>query len=388
LIDPTGLWIVALGPHAVRDLLSFPDLHMTEAKAPPHETLAAQVTQRPASGSEPIHPRIQFVLGDITYEAVRTLEERKNGEVIFLAERRLRHGPTDPVTIKRMKAPVSFERRLRLIQEVELAFQLNHPAIAPVHHLFLRDGLPHVIEEYVEGPSLNALIGLAKMRGKPVSLPFALYVAAEAADALHHAHTRRGEDRQPLGIVHREMSPRNIRIALTGDVKVLNFGASYAHWVGREETPGLLRKDDVAYASPEYLHLRPLDGRSDLFSLGLVLLELLTNGHLFTLDEAQASVSDLQTADTPSIPLLQMMTFIHRDGPEDLERVAGHLPEAARAILHRALQPQPANRYPSASEMRDDLLAALRADAPSFGRLEVSEELARMLEESSLQRDV
>ncbi|SEL13571.1 serine/threonine protein kinase [Stigmatella aurantiaca] len=347
---------------------SFPDASMTDAKTPPNE-------------------RIQFVLGDITYETVRPLAQRENGEVIFLAERRLRHGPSDPVTIKRMKAPASFERRLRLIQEVELAFRLSHPAIAPVHHLMLRDGMPHVIEEYVEGPSLDTVIHLATVREQPVSLPFALYVAAEAADALHHAHTRRGEDHQPLGIVHRDVSPRNIRMDRNGDVKVMNFGAAYSHLVGREETPGLLLKDDVAYASPEYLHRRPMDGRSDLFSLGLVLLQLLTNRRLFELEDAQAPAQNSRAEDTLSTPLLQMMTFINREGTDDLERAAGHLPEALRAILHRALQVQPSGRYASASEMHGDLKAVLRANAQPFGRFEAREELALMLAEAAPPQD-
>jgi eukaryotic-like serine/threonine-protein kinase len=366
--------------------MSTPKPSVTDAQTLPNDTPASKTPPGSSLGVAPVPLLPPFILGDVTYEAVRVLEQRANGEVSFLAERHLQDGSSDPVTIKRLKAPASFEFRLRLIQEVEFALRLSHPAIAPVHHLMLRDGLPHVIEGYVEGPSLDTLIGLATVRGSPVSLPFALYAAAEAADALHHAHTRRGEDRLPLGIVHRDVSPRNIRIDRNGDVKVMGFGASYSHWVSREETPGLLLRDDVAYASPEYLHRRPMDGRSDVFSLGLVLLELLTHRRLFEV-QAQAPGQDFQAEDTPSIALLQMLAFIHRDGSEDLERAAGDLPEAARAILHRALQRQPSGRYASASELRDDLQAVLTAKAPSFGRFEASEELARLLTESSPARD-
>lgn len=125
------------------------------------------------------------------------------------------------MTLKRLRGPATFLRKQRLLEEVQLAFRLHHPAIAQVHHLTVHRGVPYVIMEHVDGPSLQTVISLAAMRGQPVPVPFALYVAAEVADALHHAHTLTDDGGQPLRLIHRDVSPRNIRLCQrTGAVKV------------------------------------------------------------------------------------------------------------------------------------------------------------------------
>jgi eukaryotic-like serine/threonine-protein kinase len=361
---------------------------MTDDRTPTEDTLTANVTEN-TSELERGRPRLRLTVDTITYEAIRTLERRGNGEVVLLAERHLPHGLSGLVTIKRLRAPAAFERRQRLIEEVQLAFRLHHPAIAQVHHLKIHNDMPHVIAEYVDGPTLDTLISLATMREKPVSVPFALYIAAEVADALHHAHTLTDKENRPLGIIHRDVNPRNIRVTRDGVVKLTHFGAVYSRVVGREETPGLLLKGDVAYASPEYLHRRPMDGRSDLFSLGLLLVELLTSKHFFDIgdEKAPSTPKDVRTEETPSVPLTQMMALVNRYGPADVERAVASLPDALKAILHKALQRKPSERYATAAEMRDALRAALAAEPRPFGRQEASEELARMLSEASIMRD-
>lgn len=362
---------------------------MTDDRTPTDETPSEDAAPEPTSALGRDRPRLRFTVETTTYEALRTLERRENGEVVLLAQRRLPHGLAGLVTLKRLRNPATFERCQRLIEEVQLAFRLHHPAIAQVHHLKIHADMPHIISEYVDGPSLDTVISLATMREKPLSVPFALYIAAEVADALHHAHTLRDSENRPLGIIHRDVSPRNIRVARSGEVKVTDFGAAYSHIVGREETPGLLLKGDVAYASPEYLHRKPMDGRSDLFSLGLVLLEMLTCWHLFDVEDEQAPVAVLgmETEETPSVPLTQMMALVNRYRPEDVEHLTAALPDVLKAILHKALRRKPSERYATAAELRDVLQAALAAESRPFGRKEASEELARMLSEASVLRD-
>lgn len=335
------------------------------------------------------HPARLFDVDGTTYADVKTLERRGNGEVLILAERHLPQGQRGRVTLKRLRSPATFPRKQRLLEEVQLAFRLNHPAIAQVHHLTVHRGVPYVIMEHVDGPSLQTVISLAAMRGRPVPEPFALHVAAEVADALHHAHTLTDDAGHPLRLIHRDVSPRNVRLCQrTGAVKVTDFGAAYSRMVGREETPGLLLKGDVAYASPEYLHGRPMDARSDLFSLGLVLVELLTGRHLFDVerlpDGPPPPEETVPTDEEPSLPLRQMMAWVDRSGPSDVERaLAGHA-EATRALVHGALRRAPEERYATAAELRDALRAALPG---AYGRPEVAAEVARLLSDASALRD-
>jgi serine/threonine protein kinase len=341
-------------------------------------------------------PYNSFSAGRVSFEILRVLEERSNGEQVLLAERRLRHGLAGHVVIKRLHNPVSFELRQRLIEEVQLAFRLHHPVIAQVHHLRVLEKVPYVIMEYVDGRRLDSLISAAALLGRPLPTPLVLYIAAEVADALHHAHSLTAEEEggRPLGIIHRDVSPRNIRVdRKTGAVKLTDFGAAFSRRVGREETPGRLLKGDLLYASPEYLLGAEMDARSDIFSLGLVLLEALTNRHLFDVEDSQpvsesAARSTAAADELPSLPLVRMITLAEQYTAREVERVAADLPEGLKAILHRALGRAPGDRYPAAEDMRRELQAQLVALAPGYGRREVAEDVARLLKEASARRDV
>ena len=339
--------------------------------------------------------KLDFSAGPVEFRLVRTLEERDNGEQVLLFERRLRHGLPGLVVVKRLRNPESFPMRQRLKEEVSLAFRLHHPAIAQVHHFRVIGRVPHAILEYVPGPSLDALITVAVMREEPLPVPFALYVAAELADALHHAHTLTDQDEggRPLGIIHRDVSPRNIRVERkTGQVKLTDFGAAYSKRVGREETPEKLLKGDLMYASPEYLLGAPMDARSDIFSLGLVLLEALTNRHLFGFWLAQAgqpgaeAVPDMRADEEPDLPLHQMLALVKRCTPEDVARATAMLPEELRVILCRALQREPAARYATAEDLCRELRVQLHALQPGYGRTEAARDLEDVISGASAMR--
>lgn len=223
-----------------------------------------------------------------------------------------------------------------------------------------------------------------------MSVPFACFVAAELADALHHLHTATDEAGAPLGIIHRDISPRNVRVGRSGEVKLMHLGAAYSRMVDREVSPPPVRMGDVAYASPEYLFQEPLDARSDLFSLGLVLLELLTGRHPYDVDEATAAtltppraVEYMMTDEPPSVPLAQMMARASRFGPEDVEREAEGLPEALKAVLHRALRRVPSERYATALELRDALRDCLASLPRPYGRPEVAAEVEQVASEAT-----
>ncbi|MCP3137271.1 serine/threonine protein kinase [Pyxidicoccus xibeiensis] len=330
----------------------------------------------------PRRPRVLFTVGGTAFEFVRKLEVRSTGELLMLARRRYRGGLGGPVVVKRLSNPATFVERRRLVEEVELTFRLNHPAIAKVHHLKVYRGAPHLVMEYVEGRSLDTVLNLAAMRRQPLSPEFATYVASEVAEALHHAHLLTDDLNRPLHIVHRDVSPRNIRVGVHGEVKLTNFTVAMSTLPGREVTSRPLVKGDIAYASPEALRRAPVDARSDLFSLGLVLLELLTGRH------------PLLVEDTVPVPLLPEARALEAQGPtwmpvaevaarmarldsEQVRRLAAGLPEGLVSLVVRALRQAPAERFQTGAELASALRGWLRAMAPGYGRLEAAEELVQ-----------
>jgi serine/threonine-protein kinase len=299
------------------------------------------------------------------------------------------------VIIKRLSRPLSETQKQRLKEEVQLAYRLDHPGIAKVYQLVLHGGLPYVVMEYVEGRSLETVLSVTAMRQRPMSEAFVCHVISEVADALHHAHTRMDEHGRPLGIVHRDVSPENIRVGSSGEVKLVDFGVAYSLLPGREATTANVLRGDIAYASPERVRLEKVDHRSDLFSLGLVMLELLTGKHLFDLEDveqaAQASgpvaLTEAHCEEPSWVPIAQMAARIQRFGPEDVERATQRISASLRAVVHRALRREPAERYQSGLELRDALREFLVVQGRSYGRPEAAREALVAVKEAELLRE-
>jgi serine/threonine-protein kinase len=249
--------------------------------------------------------------------------------------------------------------------------------------------------EHAKGSFLFTLLDLAAAVDYRLPTPFAVHVAAEVADALAYAHECEDDMGTPLHIIHRAVGPMRIRLTLDGRVKLTNFGAAYSELAGRMPTPRDLLRGDPAYIAPELLRAifaasqrksdplapKELDGRADVFSLGLVLLEMLTAKYpldpLGLLPERPATrfPPGIRTERPTWIGLDVLANRVLRFGTEEVTRATGFVPEPLRAILIRALAADPGQRYQPA-ELRDDLRGYLREVAgSSYGRQQVMAEV-------------
>ncbi|WP_141617280.1 serine/threonine-protein kinase [Myxococcus sp. AB036A] len=357
------------------------------------EVSTEEFPSRLSTPPSPSSPRFLFEVEGVRYEAVREVEVRSNGEKLLKVERRVADGVLAGLSlVRRIASPSTYMMRKRMIEEVQLAFRLNHPNIAHVFHMQVdeEEGAPYAIMEYVGGPSLETLVCAALVRGQPLSEGFGLYVGAEVADALHYAHTLTSEKGVPLGIVHRDVSPRHIALGLHGEVKVLDFGSAFSLLVGREESPENLLRGDVAYASPEYLRKEGLTPRSDVFSLGVLLVEALTSKHLFEVRDVPvvAKESRFVAESQPSLPLQQMQALMEAFNPDVVEKAVGHLSQDIKAVLHTALRRNPEERFATAADMRDALRGVAHAQLREpYGRAEAAKEAARVVSEGGVLRD-
>jgi len=226
-------------------------------------------------------------------------------------------------------------RRQRFLNEARAASALNHPHICIVYDVGeTEDGLPFMAMEFVEGQSLDVLV-----KGGPLEISRVVEIAVQVADALDAAHSRR--------IVHRDIKPANISLTARGQVKVLDFGLAKrmptdtgAHGVTQDlqqTQPGIVL-GTPSYMSPEQALGKDLDHRSDLFSVGVVLYELVTGRQPFTGSNAIEIVNNIVNGQPPAIARLNYNV------PPELER-----------ITLKCLQKQPDRRYQSARELMVDL---------------------------------
>jgi eukaryotic-like serine/threonine-protein kinase len=260
------------------------------------------------------------------------------------------------------------------LDEARLAAQLNHPHIVQIFDLGEESGAFYIAMEYLPGENLAILTRTAAKQNKPLPLVHAVRIIADAAEGLAYAHARRGAHGEELNIVHRDVSPQNLLVTYDGGVKVLDFGIAKAAARESHTEVGLV-KGKAAYMSPEQARGETLDGRSDIFSLGTILFELVTRTRLFPAPSPAAALH-MVAGNTP-IPLA------HERAP--------HVPEALGHIIARALARQPAQRFASAYEFQVALEHWLRGQPEVANSAELAlymadlfgdriEERARLLE--------
>ena len=183
------------------------------------------------------------------------------------------------------------------IDEARIAVQLHHVNIVQVFDLGEVSGHYFMAMEYVHGLDLSRLLSRARNLG-PFPIPIALFVVGEMLKALQFAHHQKDDDGKPLQIVHCDVSPQNVLISYAGEVKILDFGIARAAF--QADTKHRVVRGKYAYMSPEQVDGQTLDGRSDLFSLGIVLYEMLTGRRLFKSKNRDETLARVRRAEVPS----------------------------------------------------------------------------------------
>ncbi|MBN2056110.1 PEGA domain-containing protein [bacterium] len=274
------------------------------------------------------------------YEIVRKIATGGMAE-IYIARRSGPEGFSKHLVLKKIHSHLctSEEFTSMFIHEAQLAAKLNHRNIVHVHDFGESDGLFFIAMEYVEGRDLKSIYRQAINRRCLIPLHLCVYVVQEVCGALHYAHHLRDGMNGTLGIVHRDISPQNVLISYAGEVKLTDFGIAQVAASDRPTDSNTL-KGKIAYMSPEQSWGRELDGRSDIFSLGIVFFEILTGQRLFYGQTDVATLERVRQADIPKPSMLDPGI------PEELDRIA-----------LKALSRDASLRYQNALEMKEDLQA-------------------------------
>ncbi|MEZ4367678.1 MAG: serine/threonine-protein kinase [Kofleriaceae bacterium] len=259
--------------------------------------------------------------------------------------RRLTAAPGDTaglLAIKVMRPQLAKEARFvdMFRREAQLAMLLDNPCIVRTLEVGCADGRHFITMEYVLGRDLTQLLRRCQDTGQRMPVPHAIYIAARIAEGLAFAHNVRDDAGRPLNIVNRDVSPSNVRLSYDGAVKILDFGIAQALMTFTSEI-GVL-KGKFSYMSPEQIRGMPLDARTDVFSAGIILHEMLVTEKLFRGDTEFSLMEKVRKADVP--PPSQFNPKV----PPELD-----------GIVLRALARDVGDRYQRAAQLAADLDALL-----------------------------
>jgi serine/threonine-protein kinase len=299
-----------------------------------------------SEASTPFGERVDPFLGRTVLGRFRIVRPIGRGGmgIIYLARLEGAAGFVKPVVVKRA-APDLLEKEPGIVdilgREARIMSHLSHPSIVSVMDFAAEDGSYLLVLDYVHGFHLGQWSKFLKKTDRPFPADLAIRIVCIVLDALHYAHTERGENDKPLGIVHRDVSPGNVLIDVDGTVKLADFGIARMHSDHTEQTTdkGLI-KGKFGYMAPELLTRADPSPSTDLYAAGVVLHELLV-GH-----------NELKS-DTLERTLARILHHI----PSSVRLARGDAPEGIDEVLEKALAKRPENRFKDAAAFA----AALRA---------------------------
>jgi serine/threonine-protein kinase len=279
-----------------------------------------------------------FPIGFGRYQLVERLALGGMAE-LFVATAPGEHGFQKKVVIKRLLPHLVNDETYNamFIDEAKLTARLVHPKIAQTFELGKVDDQLFIAMEHVDGIDVLALLREFAARRRRVEPQLAAWIAHETLDALDYAHNLAGEDGKPLGIVHRDVSFKNIMIAFEGDVKLTDFGIAKAKGF-LIDNEGEVVAGKADYMSPEQADFQITDKRSDIFSGGVVLAHLLLGKNIFKGATTEQSRDRVMKLEVP-----------------DFRKLDARVDDRLNEILHRALARKLDERYPNADELLYDL---------------------------------
>jgi serine/threonine-protein kinase len=293
------------------------------------------------------------------YEVHQFLAEGGMGS-IYLGKKRGAGGFEKEVVLKQLRPeyteqPAFIELFLR---EARLSAVLDHANIVHTLDLVSAGADWFMVMEYVRGGDLRVLMKRARKRHRRLSPRAAIFIAREVLSALVYAHGRKGKDGQPLGLIHRDVSPSNILVSGAGEVKLTDFGIAKAT---THHSTFYRVRGKVGYMSPEQAKSQPLQARSDVYSLAIILWEMLVGERLFVAQSLTTSADELYGQPVPPVS----------------QRVPG-LPRELDWVLARGLAVDPTARYQSAGELMEALLTIAAKHDLGFSALELARHLVEI----------
>ncbi|MDW8281692.1 MAG: serine/threonine-protein kinase [Myxococcales bacterium] len=240
------------------------------------------------------------------------------------------------------------------IDEAKICGQLNHSNICQTYELGRIDDSHFIAMEYIWGKDMLQMQNRFRRLRHPTPPQMAAFIAAKVCEGLDYAHRKKDATGRPLGIIHRDVSPQNILISYEGEIKVIDFGIAKAASRSSKTQAGVL-KGKFGYMSPEHVRGIELDRRSDIFSIGTILYEMLTNERLFLGESDFATLEKIRTAAVPPPSTLN---------PE--------IPPVLDEIIMKALAREVEDRYQWASEMQEALQNYLFSHEPVFSAKHLS----------------
>src|SRR5687767_12692777 len=278
------------------------------------------------------------IQSELRYEIVRKIFEGGMG-IIYEAEQDGARGFIKRVAIKVIRQSYASQKQFieNFIGEAKLVADLIHTNIVQTYHLGEARGVYFIAMELIRGVNLEQFTQqlVDKQRTLPVEL--AVFIASRVARGLAYAHAKTDKDDRPLGIVHRDVSFKNIMIAFEGDVKLTDFGIAKARGF-LQDNEGEVVAGKADFMSPEQANFQITDKRSDIFSMGVVLAHLLLGRNVFKGANPEESRRNVMNMPIPDFRLLD-------------SRIDDRLNE----ILHRTLVRDLAKRYPNADDLLYDL---------------------------------
>jgi len=256
---------------------------------------------------------------------------------IFLARQEGIEGFKKLVVIKRILPHLSSDKEFvnMFLDEARMAALLNHPNIVQIYDLGVIDNSYFIAMEYIDGVDISTILKRGREQKSFLKLGWILKIISQVCDGLYYAHNLKDANGQSLGLIHRDITPENLLVSFTGNVKITDFGIARARGRSTSTTSGTL-KGKFPYMSYEMVKGMEIDSRSDIFSLGIVMWEMLTYRRLFKRDTEVASINAILNEEIPSP-----------------KKYFKNLPDGVEAIVMKALERDRDKRFQTAREMGD-----------------------------------